>query len=181
MQQRFLERIHTAAEKIHQSIDQIDQKVKAGVHQPEEMVSNPTVSLQKVIEDSFQDYQQLIHDRHLEVRMLNPENLPPIQGSYHEIQPVVNKILNSLLSITPNQSSIQSKLALQIELDGKKSVLWKATTRAETEVLPGKELDEFSEYLQENVFSLAERLNCQLWMDSAIHTERQVNLLFAAV
>ena len=181
MQQRFLERIRTAADKIHDSIDQIDAKVRAGVHLPADGEVIPTVSLQKVIEESFHDYHQLIHDRHLEVRMLSPENLPNIHGDYHEVQPVINKILNSLLSITPNESSVQSKLALQVELDGKKSVLWKAITRAETEVLPGKELDEFSEYLQENVFTLAERLNCQLWMDSAIHTERQVNLLFAAV
>lgn len=181
MQQRFLERIRTAADKLHQTIDHMDSMVQGGVSVASHPSVPQTVSLQKIIEDSFKNYQQLIHERGLEVRMLNPDDLPQINGSYNEVQPVVNKILNSLLSVTPNKSSIQSRLALQVEIDGRKNILWKATTHAETEILPGNELDEFSEYLQENVFSLTERLNCQLWMDAAVHTERQVNLLFAAV
>jgi signal transduction histidine kinase len=180
MQQRFLDRIRNAADKLHLTIDHIDQVAMSGVPNTGKAEIQPTVSLQKIIDESFRNFQQLIHERNLEVRMLIPDGLPQVKGTQNEIQPVVNKILNSLLSITPNKSHIQSRLALQVELDGKKNVLWKATTHAETEILPGKELDEFSEYLQENVFSLAERLHCQLWMDAAVHTERQVNLLFSA-
>jgi signal transduction histidine kinase len=181
MQQRFLDRIRGAADKLHLTIDHIDRVAMSGVPDASKAKVQSTVSLQKIIDESFRNYQQLIHERDLEIRMLIPDDLPLVKGSQNEIQPVVNKILNSLLSVTPNKSHIQSRLALQVELDGKKNVLWKATTHAETEILPGKELDEFSEYLQENVFSLAERLHCQLWMDAAVHTERQVNLLFAAV
>jgi signal transduction histidine kinase len=180
MQQRFLERIRTAADKLHHSIDHIDQVVQGGPMEAPVNVPPPSVSLSKMIEESFGNYQNLIHERELDVRLVVPEDLPEVRGSINELQPVINKILNSLLSVTPNKSSIQSRLALQDEGDGKKSILWKATTHAETEILPGKDLDEFSEYLHENVFNLAERLNCQLWMDSAVHTERQVNLLFAA-
>lgn len=180
MQQKFLERIRSAADKLHHTIDHMDQMVTGGASGQISIPEKRIVSLQKVIEDTFKDYQQIIQDRALEVRMVTPDELPPISGTYDEIQPVVNKIVNSLLSITPSKANIQSRLALQVEMDGKKNVLWKATTHAETEVLPGKELDEFSEYLQENIFALAERLNCQLWMDAAVHTERQVNLLFAA-
>jgi signal transduction histidine kinase len=181
MQQKFLERIRSSAERLHTTIDQLDQLAKTGKSKSALPSQPQTTSLQKVIEESFSNHRQLIHDRNLEVKMLTPDDIPLIQGNYHEIQPVVNNILKSLLSITPNKSNIQSRLSLQVELDGKRNVLWKAATHAETDVIPGKELDEFAEYLQENVFNLAERLNCQLWMDAAIHTERQVNLLFAAV
>ena len=112
--------------------------------------------------------------------MLSPNDIPKVKGKYQEIQPIVHRILNSLLAITPIGSSIQSKMALQVEMDGKRNVLWKATSNAQLVDQPSRELDEFSEYLQENVFSLTERLDCQLWMDTAVHTERQINLLFAA-
>jgi signal transduction histidine kinase len=179
MQQRFLERIRTAAEKLHHAIDHLDLIVQEGGPEPRKPEAAAMISLQKVIEEAFSEHHQIISDRELDVRIQADENLPLALGSEKEIQPVVNKILNSLLSVTPGKSRIQSRLSLQTEADGSSNILWKATTRAETEILPGKELDEFSEYLQENVFSLAERLNCQLWMDSAVHTERQVNLLFA--
>lgn len=179
MQQRFLERIRTAAEKLHHTIDHLDQMVLEGGPEPRKPEAAPSVSLQKVVENAFSEHKQIITDRELHIQIQADEGLPLALGSAKEIQPVVNKILNSLLSITPGKSRIQSRLSLQTQPDGSNTILWKATTRAETEILPGKELDEFSEYLQENVFSLAERLNCQLWMDSAVHTERQVNLLFA--
>lgn len=180
MQQKFLDRIRFAAEKLHHTIDEIEQVAQTGIPEDAEGLTIPVLPLQNVVEESFKSFQQLIHDRHLEIKLLSPADIPRIKGKYQEIQPIVHRILNSLLSITPTGSSIQSKLALQVAMDGKRNVLWKATSNAQMTDVPSRELDEFSEYLQENVFSLAERLDCQLWMDTAVHTERQVNLLFAA-
>ncbi len=181
MQQRFLDRIRNAADKLHHSIENVS--VVAETSQPfaleEPLIS--TIALQPVIEKSFNFYQQIIHDRGLEIHLQSAADIPEITGKEEEISQVVNKILNSLLAVTPNHSAVHSQLSMQMELDGRKNVLWKASALAQSDLAPGKELDEFSEYLQENVFNLAERLNCQLWMDAAVHTERQVNLLFAAV
>jgi len=180
MQQKFLDRIRSAAEKLHHTIDEIEQVAQTGIPEDVDGRSVSVIPLQNIVEESLNSFQQLIHDRKLEIKLLSPADIPRIRGNYQEIQPIVHRILNSLLSITPTGSSIQSKLALQVAMDGKRNVLWKATSNAQITDVPSRELDEFSEYLQENVFSLAERLDCQLWMDTAVHTERQVNLLFAA-
>ncbi len=179
MQQRFLDRIQNAAERLHQTIDEIEQVAQNGIPEIETQTAD-LLPLQDVVEESFKSFHQLIHDRKLEIKMLSPNDIPKVKGKYQEIQPIVHRILNSLLAITPIGSSIQSKMALQVEMDGKRNVLWKATSNAQLVDQPSRELDEFSEYLQENVFSLTERLDCQLWMDTAVHTERQINLLFAA-
>jgi len=180
MQQRFLDRIRTAAEKLHQTIDEIEQVAEKGLPAP--LAANPPafLKLQDLVDESFKSFQQLIQDRKLEVRIQVPKDLPRIVGRQDDIRPIVQKILNSLLSISSDGSNIQSRLSMQVELNGKRNVLWKTTSQAQANNLPAKELDEFSEYLQENVFSLAERLDCQLWMDASVHTERQVNLLFPA-
>ncbi len=180
MQQKFLDRIRSAAERLHHTIDEIEQVAQTGISLDSAGQALTVLPLQDVVEDSFKSFQQLIHDRKLEIKLLTPADIPRIRGKYQEVQLIVHRILNSLLTITPNGSTIQSKLALQVALDGKRNVLWKATSNAQMTDLPSKEMDEFSEYLQENVFTLAERLDCQLWMDSAVHTERQVNLLFVA-
>lgn len=178
MQQRFLERIRSAADKLHESIDEIDQITQEGsVEIKEKPVKH--VDLAHVIDGAFGQLQNMIHDRELEIRLLSPQNVPEIIGNPQEIQPVVEKILHSLLSISPERSQIHSRISLQVEPNGDQNVLWVVSSRAESEIAPGKELDEFSEYLQENVFSLADRLKCQLWMDSLVKTERQVSLLFA--
>jgi signal transduction histidine kinase len=180
MQQRFLDRIRSAAEKLHQSIDEIEQVADTGLPALPSSTPPSYIRLQDLVDESFKSFQQLIQDRRLEVRIIVPNDLPKIHGKREEIQPIVQKILNSLLSISSDGSNIKSRLSMQVELNGKRNVLWKTTSQAQANNLPAKELDEFSEYLQENVFSLAERLDCQLWMDASVHTERQVNLLFPA-